>query len=67
MNITMSNLSSSVASCESHSELVKKLTKAYYRDDQQEKFIDLQAEVDSLLEQLQNLKNQKTESSHHEE
>ncbi|MEA5554717.1 hypothetical protein VB713_27705 [Anabaena cylindrica UHCC 0172] len=62
----MSNLSSSVTSCESHSELVKKLTKAYYRDDQQEKFIGLQAEVDSLLEQLQNLKSQKTVSSSHE-
>lgn len=67
MNITMSTLSSSVASCESHSELVKKLTKAYYQDEQQEKFIGLQAEVDSLLEQLQNLKSQKLESSNHEE
>ncbi|WP_071190172.1 hypothetical protein [Trichormus sp. NMC-1] len=63
----MSNLSSSVASCESHSELVKKLTKAYYRDDQQEKFMDLQAEVDSLLQQLQNLKSQKQESCNQEE
>ncbi|WP_353930982.1 hypothetical protein WJM97_22430 [Okeanomitos corallinicola TIOX110] len=63
----MSTLSSSVASCESHSELVKKLTKAYYQDEQQEKFIGLQAEVDSLLEQLQNLKSQKLESSNHEE
>jgi hypothetical protein len=67
MSITMSNLSSSVASCESHSELVKKLTKAYYRDDQQEKFMDLQAEVDSLLQQLQNLKSQKPESCNQEE
>ncbi len=67
MSITMSNLSSSVASCESHSELVKKLTKAYYRDDQQEKFMDLQAEVDSLLQQLQNLKSQKQESCNQEE
>ncbi|MBD2295285.1 hypothetical protein H6G06_17835 [Anabaena sphaerica FACHB-251] len=63
----MSTLSSSVASCESHSELVKKLTKAYYGDEQQEKFIDLQAEVDSLLQQLQNLKSQRLESSSHEE
>lgn len=62
----MSTLSSSVASCESHSELVKKLTKAYYQDEQQEKFIGLQAEVDSLLEQLQNLKSQKLESSNHQ-
>ncbi|NET00753.1 MAG: hypothetical protein F6K61_09280 [Sphaerospermopsis sp. SIO1G1] len=63
----MSSLSSSVASCESHSELVKKLTKAYYQDAQQEKFIGLQAEVDSLLEQLQNLKSQKPASSNYEE
>ncbi|WP_413176086.1 hypothetical protein [Anabaena azotica] len=63
----MSTLSSSVASCESHSEMVKKLTKAYYRDDQQEKFMDLQAEVDSLLQQLQNIKSQRLESSSHEE
>ncbi|MFM2064059.1 MAG: hypothetical protein RLZZ507_3730 [Cyanobacteriota bacterium] len=63
----MSTLSSSVASCESHSELVKKLTKAYYQDEQQEKFIDLQAEVDSLLQQLQNLKSERLESSSHPE
>ncbi|MEO3704465.1 hypothetical protein [Trichormus azollae] len=63
----MSTLSSSVASCESHREMVKKLTKAYYRDDQQEKFMDLQAEVDSLLQQLQNIKSQRLESSSHEE
>ncbi|MFM5980523.1 MAG: hypothetical protein ACKO9I_08310 [Sphaerospermopsis kisseleviana] len=62
----MSTLSSSVASCESHSELVKKLTKAYYQDEQQEKFIDLQTEVDSLLQQLQNLKSQRLETSSHE-
>jgi len=54
----MSTLSSSVATCESHSELVKKLTKAYYQDEQQEKFIGLQTEIDSLLQQLQNLKTQ---------
>jgi hypothetical protein len=47
--------------------MVKKLTKAYYRDDQQEKFMDLQAEVDSLLQQLQNIKSQRLESSSHEE
>ena len=62
----MSTLSSSVASCESHSELVKKLTKAYYQDAQQEKFIDLQTEVDTLLEQLQNLKSQTSEVSQSE-
>ena len=67
MSITMTTLSSSVASCESHSELVKKLTKAYYQDAQQEKFIDLQTEVDTLLEELQNLKSQKLEAVHHAE
>ena len=56
--MSMSTLSSSVATCESHSELVKKLTKAYYQDEQQEKFIGLQTEIDSLLQQLQNLKTQ---------
>jgi uncharacterized protein YlxW (UPF0749 family) len=52
---------SSVTDTESRASLVSKLTKAYYRDDQQEKFMDLQAEVDSLLQQLQNLKNQREE------
>ncbi|MFM5888071.1 MAG: hypothetical protein ACKPFD_02700 [Dolichospermum sp.] len=54
----MSTMSSSVSECESHVNLVKRLTKAYYRDDQQVKFMNLQAEVDSLLEQLQNLKSE---------
>lgn len=58
MPTTMSTMSSSVSECESHVNLVKKLTKAYYRDDQQVKFMNLQAEVDSLLEQLQNLKSE---------
>ena len=57
MVTTMSTMSSSVSECESHANLVKKLTKAYYRDDQQVKFMDLQAEVDSLLEKLQSLKS----------
>lgn len=67
MSITMSTLSSSVANCESYSELVKKLTKAYYQDEQQEKFIGLQAEVDSLLQQLQNLNSQRLEAASDEE
>ena len=62
MPTTMSTMSSSVSECESHVNLVKKLTKAYYRDDQQVKFMDLQAEVDSLLEQLQNLKSEQVEA-----
>jgi hypothetical protein len=60
----MSTLSSSVATCESHSELVKKLTKAYYQDEQQEKFIGLQTEIDSLLQHLQNLKTQNLKTDH---
>ncbi|KRH95990.1 hypothetical protein CEP10_08515 [Cylindrospermopsis raciborskii S07] len=60
----MSTLSSSVATCESHSELVKKLTKAYYQDEQQEKFIGLQTEIDSLLQHLQNLKIENLKTNH---
>ena len=67
MPITMSTMSSSVSECESHANLIKKLTKAYYRDDQQVKFIDLQAEVDSLLAQLQSLKSEQVEAPSDEE
>ncbi|EFA69716.1 MULTISPECIES: hypothetical protein [Cylindrospermopsis] len=62
--MSMSTLSSSVATCESHSELVKKLTKAYYQDEQQEKFIGLQTEIDSLLQHLQNLKIENLKTNH---
>lgn len=62
MPTTMSTMSSSVSECESHANLVEKLTKAYYQGDQQVKFINLQAEVDSLLEQLQNLKSEQIEA-----
>jgi hypothetical protein len=62
MPTTMSTMSSSVSECESHANLVKKLTKAYYRNDQQVKFMDLQAEVDSLLKKLQNLKSEEVET-----
>ncbi|MEA5620076.1 hypothetical protein VB711_19820 [Cronbergia sp. UHCC 0137] len=51
--------STSVAHYESQVSLVSKLTKAYYQDDQQVKFMDLQAEVDSLLQQLQKLNSQR--------
>ena len=63
MVTTMSTMSSSVSECESHANLVKKLTKAYYRDDQQVKFVDLQAEIDSLLKQLQSLKSEQVVTS----
>ncbi len=67
IQITMSTLSSSVTDYESRVNLVNKLTKAYYQDDQQVKFMDLQAEVDSLLQQLQKLKNQRLEANNQEE
>ena len=44
-----------------------RLTSAYYRDDQQVKFMDLQAEVDSLLAQLQDLKSERVETPNEEE
>ncbi len=53
--------SSSVSDYESQTSWVSKLTKAYYQDDQQAKLTNLQAEVDSLLQELQNLKNQRLE------
>ncbi|MDF5710272.1 MAG: hypothetical protein PUP90_22040 [Nostoc sp. S4] len=50
---------SSVSDRESQTSLVSKLTKSYYQDDQQAKFMHLQAEVDSLLQQLENLNHQR--------
>ncbi|WP_373526484.1 hypothetical protein [Nostoc sp.] len=50
---------SSVSDRESQATWVSNLTKSYYQDDQQAKFIHLQAEVDSLLQQLENLKHQR--------
>ncbi|MBG1271833.1 hypothetical protein [Nostoc sp. WHI] len=50
---------SSVSDRESQTNWVSKLTKSYYQDDQQAKLIHLQAEVDSLLQQLENLKQQR--------
>jgi hypothetical protein len=44
-----------------------RLTKAFYQDDQQAKFRKLQAEVDSLLEQLQSLKQQRIAGTELEE
>ncbi|WP_445637710.1 PH domain-containing protein [Nostoc sp. DSM 114161] len=54
---------SSVSDRESQASLVTKLTKAYYQDDQQAKFMNLQAEVESLLQQLENLKQQRLAAS----
>ncbi|MEH2467810.1 hypothetical protein [Nostoc sp.] len=55
----MSTCLSSVSDRESQTNWVSKLTKSYYQDDQQAKFMHLQAEVDSLLQQLENLKHQR--------
>lgn len=59
----MSTYSSSVS--ERNSQAVA--TKSYYQDDQQAKFMHLQAEIDSLLQQLQSLKQQKLTASGVEE
>jgi hypothetical protein len=58
---------SSVSDRESHANWVSKLTKSYYQDDQQAKFMHLQAEVDSLLQQLENLKNQRLAETNQKE
>ncbi len=50
---------STVSDRESQITWASNLTKSYYQDDQQAKFIHLQAEVDSLLQQLENLKYQR--------
>jgi len=50
---------SSVDDRMSQSAWATRLTKAFYQDDQQAKFRKLQAEVDSLLQQLQSLKQQR--------
>ncbi|MBD2436063.1 hypothetical protein [Nostoc sp. FACHB-110] len=54
----MSTLST-VSERKSQATLVSDLNKSFYQADQQAKFKNLQAEIDSLLEQLQNLKEQK--------
>jgi hypothetical protein len=51
---------SSVTTRDLHSTFVSSTNKAYYREDQQDKFMHLQAEVDYLLQQLQSLKQQKS-------
>ncbi len=55
----MPTYSSSV--CERHSQTiwVSELTNSGYQDDQQVKLKHLQAEVESLLQQLQDLKEQR--------
>ncbi|MEH2374379.1 hypothetical protein [Nostoc sp.] len=63
----MSTCLSSVSDRESQTNWVSKLTKSYYQDDQQAKFMHLQAEVDSLLQQLENLKHQRLADTNQKE
>ncbi|MEH2395296.1 MAG: hypothetical protein V7K21_27805 [Nostoc sp.] len=58
---------SSVSDRESQTNWVSKLTKSYYQDDQQAKLMHLQAEVDSLLQQLENLKHQRLADNNQKE
>ncbi|MEH2301220.1 MAG: hypothetical protein V7K88_20035 [Nostoc sp.] len=58
---------SSVSDRESQTNWVSKLTKSYYQDDQQAKFMHLQAEVDSLLQELENLKHQRLADNNQKE
>jgi hypothetical protein len=55
----MATATSTVSERESQAAWTSHLTKSYYQDDQQVKLMSLQAEVDSLLEQLQSLKEQR--------
>ncbi|MEH2026387.1 hypothetical protein [Nostoc sp.] len=58
---------SSVSDRDSQTSWVSKLTKSYYQDDQQAKLMHLQAEVDSLLQQLENLKHQRLAETNQKE
>ncbi len=63
----MSTYSSSVSSRNSQAVLNREPAKSYYQDDQQAKFVHLQAEIDTLLQQLQKLKQQKSTTTDVEE
>ena len=56
--MTTSSLSKPLAPVEPKTQL----TKAHYQADQQVKFMYLQAEIDCLLEELKNIKRQRSES-----
>ncbi|MFB2769297.1 hypothetical protein ACE1AT_08390 [Pelatocladus sp. BLCC-F211] len=58
---------SSISERESHTAWATKLEKCFNQVDQQVKFMHLQAEVDCLLQQLQNLKMQKLAATDTEE
>ncbi|AUT01456.1 hypothetical protein CLI64_14230 [Nostoc sp. CENA543] len=55
----MTTCISTTAERETQSVRVRELTKTCYQGDQQVKFMSLQAEVDSLLLQLQSIKEQR--------
>lgn len=55
----MPTYSSSVSERPSQTLWVSDVKKSCYQEDQQAKLQDLQAEVDSLLQQLQSLKEQR--------
>jgi uncharacterized coiled-coil protein SlyX len=63
----MTTCSSSVDDRMSQSTWATRLTKAFYQDDQQAKLRKLQVEVDSLLEHLQSLKQQRIAATEVEE
>ncbi|WP_414755219.1 hypothetical protein [Anabaena sp. CCY 9910] len=63
----MATATSTVSEREYQAALTRHLNKSYYQDDQQVKLMNLQAEVDSLLEQLQNLKEQRLAATTKEE
>ncbi|MCP6759865.1 MAG: hypothetical protein NHB32_14125 [Fischerella sp. CENA71] len=58
---------SSISERQSHTAWATKLEKCFNQVDQQVKFMHLQAEVDCLLQQLQNLKMQKQATTDTEE
>jgi hypothetical protein len=51
---------SSVTTRDLQSSFVSNTSKAYYQEDQQDKLMHLQAEIDYLFQQLQSLKQQKS-------
>ncbi|UKP00357.1 hypothetical protein [Nostoc sp. UHCC 0870] len=55
----MTTCISTIAERNSQAVRVRELTKTCYQDDQQVKFMSLQAEVDSLWQELQNLKEKR--------
>ncbi len=59
IELAMTTCISTIAERNSQAVRVCELTKTCYQDDQQVKFMSLQAEVDSLWQELQNLKEKR--------